>query len=194
MRLYLREWRDYRQLTQERLAERLGTSTATVSRREAGSQGASPRVLGAYAEAFGCEPGDLFRPPPDPAQEEWRRFLARLPDHEKPRIKRLACFVIFLLTAYYGLCNIPPAAIPAAPEGRESGPVSNTPETPRPVASRGNGGRPGTGEEANHVSELRRVSLRAKHRRRRFDGSALSRMRACLVARTLSRRRRGQVA
>ena len=65
--LHLKQWRRYRGLTQEALAERLGTTKATVSRVEAGKQNWDQAFLRASAEELGCSAGDLLmRDPSDP--------------------------------------------------------------------------------------------------------------------------------
>lgn len=64
---FIREWREHRGLTQERLADRLGTSKASLSRIETGKQPYTQDVLEAVAGALGCQAADLLmRNPLDP--------------------------------------------------------------------------------------------------------------------------------
>ncbi len=64
---FIREWRLHRQLTQERLASRLGTTHASVSRIESGKTPYSQPMLEAIAEALGTDPASLImRNPLDP--------------------------------------------------------------------------------------------------------------------------------
>lgn len=65
--LHLRAWRTYRGLNQAQLAERIGTTGATISRIENGRQNWDQAFLQAAAEALRCDPADLLvRDPTDP--------------------------------------------------------------------------------------------------------------------------------
>lgn len=59
-RIYLREWREYRTLTQEQLAERVGWSVGNISQLERGLQGYSDEGLALLAEALQCTPGQIL--------------------------------------------------------------------------------------------------------------------------------------
>ena len=64
---YIRQWREHRGLSLERLADRLGTTKASLSRIERGLQPYSQPMLEALAAALMCEPADLLmRDPTDP--------------------------------------------------------------------------------------------------------------------------------
>jgi transcriptional regulator with XRE-family HTH domain len=66
--LYLRDWRRYRGLTQEKLAERAGVTQGMISHLENGRTDYSGHILTALAEALNCEPVDLLtRNPSDKA-------------------------------------------------------------------------------------------------------------------------------
>lgn len=71
-RTFIREWREFRGLTLERLAARVGEKIggfthASLSRMERGIQPYSQPVLEAIAEALGTEPASLLmRNPNDP--------------------------------------------------------------------------------------------------------------------------------
>jgi transcriptional regulator with XRE-family HTH domain len=80
---FVREWRRYRNLTQEQLAGRLGTTKTSISRIEAGEQAYTQDFLEACAEALMCEPADLLiRDPSDP-DGMWSIW-----DHAKPAERR----------------------------------------------------------------------------------------------------------
>ena len=67
-RVFLREWRKHRNLSQEALAGRLDINSGTLSRIERGEVPYNQRFLEAVADALGCEPADLImRDPTDPA-------------------------------------------------------------------------------------------------------------------------------
>lgn len=59
-RHFVKEWRKYRHLTQDQLAERIGVATSTISQLETGKQGYSQPTLEALAEALMCQPADLL--------------------------------------------------------------------------------------------------------------------------------------
>ncbi len=62
--IYLREWRDWRALTQKELAEAAGVAVNTVSRLELHKFGARPDVRRKLATALGIEPHQLLTIPP----------------------------------------------------------------------------------------------------------------------------------
>lgn len=59
-RHYIREWRKFRSLTQERLAERTPYSTGAISQLETGRTSYTQGILEALASALDCQPGDLL--------------------------------------------------------------------------------------------------------------------------------------
>lgn len=59
-RTFLREWREYRNLTQEKAAERIGIEQPTLSRLERGISPYSQDFLEKAAYAYMCEPADLL--------------------------------------------------------------------------------------------------------------------------------------
>lgn len=60
IRHYVREWRKYRGLTQERLAERTPFTTGAISQLETGRTKYTQDMLEALAEALQCTPADLL--------------------------------------------------------------------------------------------------------------------------------------
>lgn len=75
VRLYIAEWRQFRDLTQEALANRVGTTKGTVSRWEKGSRDILVGALAAIAEALQCDPQDLYRDPNKPSVDELLRDM-----------------------------------------------------------------------------------------------------------------------
>ena len=59
-RTFLKEWREYRNLTQEKAAERIGVEQPTLSRIERGVSPYSQDFLEQAAFAYMCEPADLL--------------------------------------------------------------------------------------------------------------------------------------
>ncbi len=69
IRLFIAEWRDEKGLTQQQLADRLGTSDVTVSRWETRKRQCDTDAQQAIAEALGIEWQDLFRHPDRPSAD-----------------------------------------------------------------------------------------------------------------------------
>jgi transcriptional regulator with XRE-family HTH domain len=60
--LFIKDRRKKLNISQERLAEQVGVSTATISNLETGRNGFSDKTLAAVAEALKCRPVDLLLP------------------------------------------------------------------------------------------------------------------------------------
>lgn len=101
-RHFLFKWRKAKNLTQEQLAERIGTYKAQVSNWESGKRDMTPNVQMALAEALDIEPGDLFRDPDQPSSEELLRDsqireLALLLKEQDAAMKEQALDVVKIL-------------------------------------------------------------------------------------------------
>lgn len=68
---YIKEWRKFRGLTQERLADRVDMSTSSISQLENGKQDYTQGTLEALAEALQCTPGDLLIRNPLDSEALW---------------------------------------------------------------------------------------------------------------------------
>lgn len=65
VRMYFREWRKAAGMTQQQVADRLGTTAATISRIENGKLDFSGKFLAAFAFVVGCpNPNDPVTRPP----------------------------------------------------------------------------------------------------------------------------------
>jgi transcriptional regulator with XRE-family HTH domain len=73
LRTFIKQWREYRNLTQDALAERLETSKASISRIEAGDQAYTQDFLEACADALMTDPASLLMrmPPKDGEESIW---------------------------------------------------------------------------------------------------------------------------
>ena len=90
---FIKEWREYRKLTQEQLAEAIGKSPATISHLENGNVNYTQDNLEAIAEVLLCEPEDLLSRAPD-GPVDIRDYMAKAdPDLRKA-----------ILRAVKGLC------------------------------------------------------------------------------------------
>lgn len=93
-RTFIREWRNYRGLSQDRLVERVreripGFSKSTLSRLENGVQEYNQRHLEALAWSLMCEPADLIMR--DPKSPIWSIFdtLRTLPSDQQQQVARI---------------------------------------------------------------------------------------------------------
>jgi transcriptional regulator with XRE-family HTH domain len=72
--LFVREWRQYRALSQADLAQRAGVTQATISRLEQPrASPARPSTVHKLSMALGIAPHELYAPPPSPSQHEESR-------------------------------------------------------------------------------------------------------------------------
>lgn len=67
-RHFIRQWREYRNLTQDQLAERVGVTPGTISQLETGRINYRQPLLEALADALRCRPGDILNI--DPTQDD----------------------------------------------------------------------------------------------------------------------------
>ena len=88
-RTYIREWRKARNLTQERLGDRIEKDASIISRLERGEIPYSQEWLEALAVALNCEPGDLLKPPPGPEEIEAHDILRAIPPAKRPDALRI---------------------------------------------------------------------------------------------------------
>lgn len=70
VKLFIAEWRFYRDdMTQETLANRIGSTKGSVSRWETGERDITAGALAAIAEALQCHVPDLYRHPDRPSAD-----------------------------------------------------------------------------------------------------------------------------
>jgi transcriptional regulator with XRE-family HTH domain len=70
-RTFIRQWREYRGLTQDDLAARLETSKASISRIESGLQAYTQDFLEACADALRTDPASLLMRDPSDEEAVW---------------------------------------------------------------------------------------------------------------------------
>ena len=68
---YIKEWRKYRGLTQEQLAERIGIARSYLTKIERGTRRYDQPFLEAAADALRCEPGDIIMRDPTEQDGIW---------------------------------------------------------------------------------------------------------------------------
>lgn len=92
-RLFLKEWRKHRHLTQEQLAERLDVDRTIISKIERGKLQYSQGFLEVAADALMCDPADLIVRDPTTPDGIWS-IWDNIPEHERPRaIAMLKAFI-----------------------------------------------------------------------------------------------------
>lgn len=81
-RLFLRLWREAKGVTQQQIADRVGTTKGTVSKWENGAIRPSLGVVAAYAEALDESPARMYGPPPaaevSPPQPDLRQIVVEV--------------------------------------------------------------------------------------------------------------------
>jgi transcriptional regulator with XRE-family HTH domain len=90
-RMYLREWRKFRNLTQERLADRAGVSQGLISQLENDRTDFTGEVLASLADALACEPADLLirNPLDDDAIWTIHDQLLKATKQERDQVQRI---------------------------------------------------------------------------------------------------------
>ena len=86
---YIKEWRLYRGLTQQKLGDRLDTTKANISRIEALKQNYTQDFLEACADALGVDPGTLIMRDPSDRNAPWSLW-----DQAKPGVRKQAIRVL----------------------------------------------------------------------------------------------------
>ena len=83
-RTFIRQWRVHRKLTLEQLAERIGTTHASLSRVERGRQAYTQPLLEALADALQTDPASLLARDPSDPDAIWSIW-----DRAKPAERRM---------------------------------------------------------------------------------------------------------
>jgi transcriptional regulator with XRE-family HTH domain len=88
----IREWRHLRRLSQEELAERVGSTGQTIGRYESGQRQVTLKCLARLAEALDCEPADLLPNSAASIDRETYRFIEdflKLPEAERHAVANM---------------------------------------------------------------------------------------------------------
>jgi transcriptional regulator with XRE-family HTH domain len=91
--IYLRQWRRFRNLTQEQLADRVGWSVGNVSQLETGQQGYSDEGLALLAEALNCTPGQILDVDPTDDNAIWSLWERAKPAQRQTILEVARSFV-----------------------------------------------------------------------------------------------------
>lgn len=86
---YLRAWREHRKISQEKLAEMVGTTAGVISHLEAGERGLSAKWLRRLAPALNTTPGFLLDHDPEELPSDVFEMWSSIPDSQKPTARRV---------------------------------------------------------------------------------------------------------
>lgn len=86
-RIYLREWREFRGLSQEGLADRSGVSSGQINLIENQKSAGSPDSLQKLAKALDIEIGELLDIKPEPGGRIVRMWIH---DEDRPQVEAVA--------------------------------------------------------------------------------------------------------
>lgn len=86
---HLRAWREFRQLTQEQLAEAVGTTPGVLSLLENGKRSISLKWLLRLAPHLGTTPGILLDHDPNDLDNSILEIWGRVPDGEKRQAREI---------------------------------------------------------------------------------------------------------
>lgn len=83
---HLRAWREFRRLTQEQLAERVGTAGNVVGLLESGERGLSHKWLLKLAPALDTTPGFLLDHDPNNLDTSFLDACLSVPEEARPQV------------------------------------------------------------------------------------------------------------
>ena len=86
---YLRAWREFRKMTQEQLADAVGTDKGVISLLESGSRGLSPKWLRRLAPVLQTTPGHLLDHDPNSLPTDILEIWASIDERDKPTAQRV---------------------------------------------------------------------------------------------------------
>ena len=83
---HLRAWREFRYMTQEELADAIGTAGNVIGLLESGQRGLSQKWLNKLAPALGTTPGHLLDHDPNDVPADLLDTWAAIPVEDRPRV------------------------------------------------------------------------------------------------------------
>lgn len=88
-RNYLRAWREFREMSQEALAEKVGTTGSVISMLENGNRGLSDKWLRKLAPALGTTPGNLLDHDPNELPTDILDIWDHIPERDRAVARRV---------------------------------------------------------------------------------------------------------
>ena len=89
VRNYLRPWREYKGLTQARLAEAIGTTGAVISLIEAGERRLSDKWANKIGPVLGIRPGFLFDTDPNDLDTDIMEIWTEIPEERRDQAREV---------------------------------------------------------------------------------------------------------
>jgi transcriptional regulator with XRE-family HTH domain len=86
---YLREWREFRKMTQDELADAVGTSKSVISDMERDKLQLSPKWARRFAPILRTQPGYILDHDPADLDNDIIDIWAHIPDDEKDQARRV---------------------------------------------------------------------------------------------------------
>lgn len=86
---HLRAWREFREMTQEQLAEKAGTTKGVISLIESGDRGLTHKWATRLAPYLGTRPGYLLDNAPEDLPTEFLDLWRDIPDEAKPQARQI---------------------------------------------------------------------------------------------------------
>jgi transcriptional regulator with XRE-family HTH domain len=86
---YLKAWREFKRLSQEELAEKVGTTASMISMLETEQRGLSAKWLRRLAPALGTTPGHLLDLDPEAVDTDVIDIWTAIADRDKVRAKQI---------------------------------------------------------------------------------------------------------
>jgi transcriptional regulator with XRE-family HTH domain len=86
---FLREWRKFRHMTQQELADAVGTSKTVVSEMERGNLQLSPKWLRKFAPVLRTQPGHILDHDPEELDSDIIDIWARIDERDRDQALRV---------------------------------------------------------------------------------------------------------
>ncbi len=86
-RNHLRAWREFRHMTQAKLAEAIGTSGAVISLLESGDRALAPKWLNRIAPVLGTRPGHLLEIDPKDVDGDILEIWSQIPEDRRDQAR-----------------------------------------------------------------------------------------------------------
>jgi transcriptional regulator with XRE-family HTH domain len=86
---FLREWREFRKMTQEELAAAVGTSKSVISEKESGERGLSNKWLERLAPALKVQKGWILEQDPNQIGADLLEIWGEIPATDRPRVLQI---------------------------------------------------------------------------------------------------------
>lgn len=86
---YLREWREFREMTQEELADAVGTSKSVISDMERGKLQLSPKWLRRFAPVLKVQPGYILDYAPEDLDNDIIDIWGRIAERDREQALRV---------------------------------------------------------------------------------------------------------